>query len=140
MREKTVFSLQKGFTLLELLIVISIIGILVAMGTVYYATAQKKGRDSRRKGDLKSIQNGMEECYALATEYPTVTNAMLLKSSSSSLTCTDSSSTVVITDLPGDPKGGSGSEYTVSDSDSDSYTFCTTLETDGSSFCVSSLQ
>lgn len=53
----------KGFTLLELLVVIGIIAILVAMGTVSYSAAQKAARDSRRRQDLLSMQNALEEYY-----------------------------------------------------------------------------
>ncbi|MBU1322442.1 prepilin-type N-terminal cleavage/methylation domain-containing protein [Patescibacteria group bacterium] len=61
---------SKGFTLLELLVVISIIGIIMAIGSVSFSTAQKKGRDSRRQGDMKAIQKSLEEYYALTNGYP----------------------------------------------------------------------
>lgn len=56
--------MKKGFTLMELLIVIAIIGILVSVSTVSYSSAQKKGRDARRHTDLKAIQNAWEQYYA----------------------------------------------------------------------------
>jgi len=58
-----------GFTLLELLVVISIIGILIAMGTVAFSTAQKRGRDSKRRGDLKAVQAAFEQYNATNTGY-----------------------------------------------------------------------
>lgn len=53
-----------GFTLLELLVVISIIGILVAMGVASFSVAQQQGRDARRRADMKSFQNCMEQASA----------------------------------------------------------------------------
>lgn len=53
-----------GFTLIELLIVIAIIGILVSIGIASYASAQRKSRDSKRRGDVKAIQGGWEQYYA----------------------------------------------------------------------------
>jgi prepilin-type N-terminal cleavage/methylation domain-containing protein len=55
---------KAGFTLLELLVVISIIGILLALGAVAYSTAQQKGRDAKRRGDIKAMQSGFEQYYA----------------------------------------------------------------------------
>jgi len=54
----------KGFTLLELLIVIGLIGILIAVSVTSYGTIQKKTRDSRRESDLKALQNAFEQYYA----------------------------------------------------------------------------
>lgn len=51
----------KGFTLVELLITISIIGILSAIGLVLYSTVLKQSRDSKRQSDLKSIQLALEQ-------------------------------------------------------------------------------
>ncbi len=56
-------SRKSGFSLLELLVVISIISILVAMGVAGFTTAQRKARDARRSGDLKAIQTAQEIYY-----------------------------------------------------------------------------
>jgi len=55
---------KNGFTLLELLVVIGIIGILISMVVVSFSTAQKKGRDAKRRSDMKTIQGGFEQYYS----------------------------------------------------------------------------
>ena len=59
-----IFKNRSGFTLLELLVVISIIGILIAIGSAAFSTAQKKGRDARRRADIKALQDGFEQYYS----------------------------------------------------------------------------
>lgn len=60
---------NKGFTLFELLISISIIGILTALAVVSFSSAQKKARDARRLEDMKSIQNAAEQYYSTVGNY-----------------------------------------------------------------------
>lgn len=62
---------NKGFTLFELLVSISIIGILTALATVAYSGAQKKARDARRVEDIKLVQTAAEQYYSQNTySYP----------------------------------------------------------------------
>lgn len=56
--------LRAGFTLFELLVVISIIGILISLAMVSYTGAQVKARDSRAKADIKAISDSFEQYYA----------------------------------------------------------------------------
>ncbi len=65
-------KLTKGFTLIELLVVISIIAILMAVASVSYLNAQQKGRDNKRKSDLKAVQQALEIYYNQNGKYPTV--------------------------------------------------------------------
>ena len=51
---------RKGFTLIELLVVIAIIGILAGFAIASFTSAQAKGRDSRRKGDLDALKKALE--------------------------------------------------------------------------------
>ncbi len=55
---------QFGFSLLELLVVVSIIGILIAIAAAAYSTAQKKGRDAKRRGDVAAMQKAFEQYNA----------------------------------------------------------------------------
>ena len=72
----------RGFTLIELLIVITIIGILVASGIYSWQAAQIKGRDNRRKSDIKAVQQALENYFQVNGKYPT--------SSSGDITCNTS--------------------------------------------------
>src|SRR4030066_1038673 len=53
-------KVKRGFTLIELLVVISIIGILASFAIASFTSAQRKGRDSRRKADLDAIKKALE--------------------------------------------------------------------------------
>lgn len=67
------FSFSPGFTLMELLIVMVLLGILIAVVSGNFATSAKKGRDSRRKADLKNIATALEAYYSDKGLYPTST-------------------------------------------------------------------
>lgn len=51
---------SKGFTLVELLVVIAIIGILATLATVSLNSARSKARDAKRISDLKQMATAME--------------------------------------------------------------------------------
>ncbi len=104
---------KTAFTLIELLIVISIIGILVSISTVSYLTAQKKGRDGKRRQDLKAIQNAFEQYYAEHQTYPTGNNIDTAFSNNQ---------------RPQDPKNSDPYTYNWNYIDSDSYCICAKLE------------
>lgn len=65
---------KRAFTLFELLVSISIIGILIAVASLSYGGAQKKARDSRRADDMKAIQKAAEMYYSQNSYvYPSTT-------------------------------------------------------------------
>ena len=51
---------QPGFTIVELLIVIVVIGILAAITIVAYSGIQTRARDSRRSSDIRQIKSALE--------------------------------------------------------------------------------
>jgi prepilin-type N-terminal cleavage/methylation domain-containing protein len=61
---------KKGFTLIEMLIVIAIVGILASLVLVGLGPVQKRGRDARRISDLRQIQNGLELYFSAKGGYP----------------------------------------------------------------------
>jgi len=77
----------QGFTLIEMLVVISLIGILAALALVSFSSSQKQARDVVRKSDLKQYQTALETYANMASGfYPARTGANV---SASVYLCTD---------------------------------------------------
>lgn len=66
------FKLQKGFTIVELLIVIVVIGILATLVIVTFTGIQQKARNTKRNTDINAIQSHLEAFYAQNGNYPTL--------------------------------------------------------------------
>ena len=64
------YMYKKGFTLIELIVVMAIFAILVALGVSSFKSSQMKGRDSRRKAELKNVVAAMELFYNDKGMYP----------------------------------------------------------------------
>lgn len=64
------FSQNKGFTLIEMLIVVAIIGMLAVASTQNVGQAVAKARDTRRKADVKAISDAFEMYYQDNGSYP----------------------------------------------------------------------
>lgn len=105
---------QRGFTLVELLISMSIIAILAVVLSVSFSNAQKGGRDQRRIEDMKAVQSAAEQYYLLKGSYPTTVSSWSVNSQ------------VVLQSFPVDPKGTS--YYADSSNTSSAYCFCALLE------------
>ena len=70
MVNKLRFCTQKGFSLVEILIVISIIGILSGVGLTVSGSIQKSTRDAQREADLRVLQSALQQYYADQNAYP----------------------------------------------------------------------
>jgi prepilin-type N-terminal cleavage/methylation domain-containing protein len=65
---------KKGFTLIELIILASIIGILASAVLFSFSAAQKAGRDARRITDLQQVQQALQLYYFKCGIYPGLAN------------------------------------------------------------------
>ncbi len=61
---------NSGFTLVELMVAVTIVAILSTIGLVYYGDFVKNSRDTKRQADLKSIQSALEDYHADSLNYP----------------------------------------------------------------------
>jgi prepilin-type N-terminal cleavage/methylation domain-containing protein len=65
---------QQGFTIVELLIVIVVIGILAALVITTFTGIQQKARDTERTTDIKAMHGQVEAFYAQKGYYPSMTD------------------------------------------------------------------
>jgi prepilin-type N-terminal cleavage/methylation domain-containing protein len=67
---KSLNKIQKGFTIIELLIVIAIIAILAGLVLNNFQGAQAKARDTQRVTRINALHSKLEEFYNEANGYP----------------------------------------------------------------------
>ncbi|MBI5019120.1 prepilin-type N-terminal cleavage/methylation domain-containing protein [Candidatus Gottesmanbacteria bacterium] len=63
---------HSGFSLVELLVTVSIIAILIAIGIASYATINKQSRDAKRKSDMEQVRAALEMYRTDNGFYPSV--------------------------------------------------------------------
>ena len=71
-------SSQKGFTLIELIVVVTIIGILAGVAIANVKFAQQKAREAALRHDLFTLRKAIDDYYADKQKYPE--NLQALKS------------------------------------------------------------
>lgn len=127
-------KIKSGFTLIEILVVITIIVLLTAAAAVSYSTFLKQSRDAKRKTDLEQVRAALEMFRSNSTtnSYPTTGLSEL------------TAPTVYIQSVPTDPKNptytyyysATGSDYTLATHLESVATTCQSLTTQCTSNCT----
>jgi prepilin-type N-terminal cleavage/methylation domain-containing protein len=128
---KVLSTKYSAFTLVELLVVISIIGILIGLSVFGLQGARKASRDAVRKADLEQIRSGLGMYKADCDLFPSdlnLSSATSLRGDGSTTACLVSN--VYISEIPTDPISPAAS-YVYSSSDGITYTICASLEQGG---------
>ncbi|MBX9765430.1 type II secretion system GspH family protein [Patescibacteria group bacterium] len=117
----------RGFTLIEVMVVVAVIGLLSSVILASLAYAGQRGRDAKRVQDMKQLQSALE-LYASDNggKYPLVPTSFVWELGSSL-------APKYIPQLPEDPTRTGGNRYryyTVNGTNASSYSMVVNLESD----------
>ncbi|MEK7496176.1 MAG: type II secretion system protein [Patescibacteria group bacterium] len=118
---------KKGFTLIEILIVVAIIGLLSSVVLVGLGSFRARGRDARRLADLRQTQNALELYYTKNTKYPSLVGG----DSWSSLTNSLVNAGIGVSTISNDPLSPDKTYLYGVTGDGQNYVLATTLEDAG---------
>ena len=108
--------MKKAFTLIELLIVISIIGILTGLVLGVSSNVQKRARSARAAAEIQAIGLALDRYKTDTGDYPTITSSSGVNLASSGMYISDTTKyvgaapviTAATSSTPGAITGGSG--------------------------------
>ncbi len=61
---------KSGFTLIEILVAVTIVAVLSVIGTVSYNSINKRSRDAKRRSDLEQVRSALELYRSDKASYP----------------------------------------------------------------------
>ncbi len=115
---------NSGFSLVELLITVSIIAILIAIGVASYATINRQSRDTKRKSDIEQIRSALEMYRADNGSYPSAGSGSWVAASSATdalIGLTPSLVSTYLSVVPRDPKSAQNYMYLASNPSGGAY-------------------
>lgn len=65
--------MRKGFTLVELMVVLAIIAIMIGLSAAAFQSSRQSARDTKRQSDLEEIRSGLEIYRTDCGDYPATT-------------------------------------------------------------------
>jgi general secretion pathway protein G len=92
---------EKGFTLVEMMVVLVIIAVLIAGGITYYLGYISRSKITKADGDIATIQASLESYYAQYQTYPTDATTLTTAGCSSSMVGTPAVAGVPYVYTPG---------------------------------------
>lgn len=125
---------HRGFTLVELLVVVAIIAILSVIGLTVFTGVQKNARNVRRQADIEAISKALEVHYG-DTDCSGVTATLPY------CPVTEATKTILFSTgaIPSNPSPGGAAYSGLPTAVTTTYTICATLEPSGT-FCRSNQQ
>src|SRR4030042_3715010 len=98
-------SRGKGFTIIELLIVITVIAILIGLALPRFRGMQDEGNIAKAKGELRTLQTAVESYYIHNNNAYPATGAAALQAALAAAIPS------IINYVPTDPFSGTGADY-----------------------------
>ena len=120
MMKKTLKIVPRGFTLVELLVVVAIIGLLATLSVLALGSARVRARDAKRLADLKTTQTALELFNNDQGGYPVnaagievgSANARVLTNVAGGWEASPTGSTTYLPSAPLDPLNAGANVYT----------------------------
>ncbi|MDP3762636.1 MAG: type II secretion system protein [bacterium] len=128
---------RKGFTIMELIVVLAIAVLILAISIVFFSPSAAKSRDARREQDMKSVQNALDLYINQKGTYPACAEKIVIDGNTdclSSLLLSENTIEAVPIDPlykgAGDCGAASARVYCYKSTDGLSYELSYDLETD----------
>ncbi len=126
---------QLGFTLIELMVAVTIIAMLTAAGLISYRQASISSRNSKRKADLEQIKAALVLYRTDNGKYPATSPSGFTSMGQYENPPYSTLQAYLSCQSPQDPKNVSPYVYTYA-TDTKSFSLCAVLESAATQYCV----